>query len=65
MITKRSLGIMLLACGFLALIGTLGADFVNAGQNAGFGPVQRRLVVGSILSMILGASLWPLGAKPA
>lgn len=65
MITKRLLGLILITLGFLVLIGSLGADFVNAGQFSGFGPVQQRLVIGSILTMIVGATLWPLGDRPA
>ena len=65
MITKRLLGLILIALGFLVLTASLGADLVSAGQSSGFGPVQQRLVIGSILTMIVGASLWPLGDRPA
>lgn len=65
MVTKRHLGIILLAAGLLAIAGTLFIDLLGAGEFSGIGPVQRWALVGSALLALLGASLIPLGDRPA
>jgi hypothetical protein len=65
MITKRQLGIGILIFGILGAIGLLAVDFVGAGDFAGIGPVQRIGLLLCIVAAIIGATLIPLGDKPA
>lgn len=48
-----------------AVVGLFGIDLIGAGQFQGIGPAQRLalLVAGGVI--LLGASLLPLGDKPA
>jgi hypothetical protein len=65
MITKRQLGIGLMAIGFLALIGTLAIDLIGAGNFNGIGPSQRTaLIVGAVV-ILVGFTLLPFGNHPA
>jgi len=65
MITKQHLGILLLAAGLVAVAGVLAVDMLGAGQFNGIGPAQRWALVASGLVVLLGATLIPLGDRPA
>ena len=65
MITKRQMGIVLLAAGLTAIIATLAVDWIGAGEFSGVGPVQKLALAGSGLVVALGISLIPLGDRPA
>ena len=64
-ISKRQLGIALCALGVLAFIGLIALDFVGGGREGGIGPAQRSAIILSIVLAIFGATLIPLGDKPA
>ncbi len=65
MITKRQLGLLLLAGGLGTMILALAADIVRHGQWQGFGPYQQVGVAAGIVMTLLGLSLVPLGNRPA
>jgi len=65
MITKRQLGIVLLATGLVAIIAILAVDWIGAGKFSGVGPVQKLALAGGSLIVALGISLIPLGDRPA
>jgi hypothetical protein len=65
MVTKRHLGILLLAAGLVVILGALAVDLLGAGEFSGIGPVQRWALAGGALLALLGASLVPLGDRPA
>ena len=65
MITKRQLGIVLLAAGLVAIIAILAVDWIGAGEFSGVGPVQKLALAGGGLIVALGISLIPLGDRPA
>ena len=65
MVTKRQLGIVVIALGMLFIFGVVGVDFIGAGKWSGFGPLQQ---VGSGLSLAaiaVGYILVRLGDRPA
>ncbi|MBN1965875.1 MAG: hypothetical protein JW910_14580, partial [Anaerolineae bacterium] len=74
-LSKRHLGLILLAAGGLAIIGLLGLDVVadllqRAGSDlvspdrvGGIGPQQALALVASVLLALVGASLIPLGRR--
>lgn len=63
-LTKRHLGVMLLAAGAVLVIGTLGIEIVRSGP-ARFGTLQTLGLALGVLSGVIGLSLLPLGAQPA
>ena len=65
MITKQHLGILLLAAGLVAVAGVLAVDLLGAGRFNGIGPAQRWALAASGLVVLLGATLIPLGDRPA
>lgn len=64
-VSKRQLGIALCAIGILAFIGLLLLDLVGGGREGGIGPTQRAAIALSIVLAVFGATLIPLGDKPA
>ena len=65
MVTKRALGILLSAGGFLVVLALLAVDLLEAGEYQGIGPAQQLgLVVGGAV-LLLGLTLIPLGDRPA
>ena len=64
-VSKRQLGIVLCAIGILAFVGLLLLDVVGGGREGGIGPTQRAAIALSIVLAVFGASLIPLGDKPA
>jgi len=65
MISKRQLGIFVIALGVLALMGILAVDLLGAGQWGGFGPLQRLGLLLSGLTVVVGLLLYRLGDRPA
>jgi hypothetical protein len=65
MITKRILGFMAIGVGILIIVGAVAVDMVQAGQWSGFGPLQQAGLAAGIIAMLIGASLIPLGDRPA
>ena len=64
-LTKRQLGWLILAAGVMLSIAALGVDLIGAGAFAGLGPAQRQALGAGGLLMLFGASLLPLGHRPA
>ncbi len=65
MVTKRHLGLFLLAVGLTALIAILASDMIGAGRHDGVGPVQQLALTAVSLIALLGISLLPFGDRPA
>ena len=65
MITKRQLGIVVVALGLLIVFGTVGIDLIGAGQWGGFGPLQQIGAGIGGVSLIVGIILIRLGDRPA
>ena len=65
MVTKRQLGIVAIALGLLAVLGTIAVDFIGAGKWGGFGPLQRIGIGFGIATSIMGFILVRLGNRPA
>lgn len=65
MVTKRQLGIIFMVAGAAVVIGSFAVDLVGAGQFQGIGPAQQRALILATLAIVVGATLWPLGGKPA
>ena len=64
-VTKRQLGILLIVFGVLAAALGLLIDFLAPTRFAGLGPSQRLAVLGGLALAGFGASLIPLGDRPA
>jgi hypothetical protein len=65
MVTKRQLGIAVVAIAGLLILGIGGADIAGAGRWGGFGPLQRiGLAFGGGL-IVVGLLLIRLGNRPA
>jgi len=65
MVTKRQLGLLFIVLGVGAIIAMFAVDLVGAGQFQGIGPAQRRALVVAGLAILVGATLLPLGNRPA
>ena len=65
MMSKRLLGIILLAVGLIAVLGILAVDWIGVGRFGGIGPVQKIALAAGALVVLLGLSLIPLGDRPA
>lgn len=65
MVTKRQLGVGLISAAMLFALGTFVADWLEAGQFDGVGPLQRYALAAAALVAILGLTLLPLGDRPA
>jgi hypothetical protein len=63
--TKRQLGLLIIALGVLAIIGSFVNDLIGAGDFQGIGPTQRLAILGAVGVILLGVSLLPLGDRPA
>jgi hypothetical protein len=64
-LTKRQLGLLLLAMGVGAVVVLLAVDLLGAGRSAGIGPAQRLALAGAGLLALVGLTLLPLGQRPA
>ena len=65
MVTKRQLGLLFIVLGVGAIIAMFAVDLIGAGQFQGIGPAQRRALVVAGLAILVGATLLPLGNRPA
>jgi hypothetical protein len=65
MVTKRQLGILVIALGLLAILGIVAVDFIGAGRWSGFGPLQRVGIGLSFAAIAVGSILVRLGDRPA
>ncbi len=65
MVTKRQLGLLFIIMGVGAIFAMFAIDLIGAGQFQGIGPAQRRALIISGLVIFVGATLIPLGNRPA
>ncbi len=65
MITKKQLGIILVAMGIVGTAAIFAVDVVGAGEFQGIGPAQRVALLAAGAIILLGLTLLPLGDKPA
>lgn len=65
MMTKRQLGLLFIVMGVGAMLAMFAIDLIGAGQFQGIGPAQRRALVVAGLAILVGATLLPLGNRPA
>lgn len=65
MVTKRQLGLALIALAIVAVVGSFIYDFLGGGQFSGIGPAQRLALIAAGLVALIGVSLLPLGDRPA
>jgi hypothetical protein len=65
MVTKRQLGLALIALAIVAVVGSFIYDFLGGGQFSGIGPTQRLGLIAAGLVAVVGLSLLPLGDRPA
>ena len=65
MVTKRQLGIAIVALSLLALLGIVAVDLLGAGKWGGFGPLQRMGIGFGLVSLVVGCILIRLGNRPA
>jgi hypothetical protein len=65
MITKRQLGIFIIALSAVGLVGIVAVDVLGAGQWSGLGPLQRLGIGLGCGAMIVGLILVRLGDRPA
>lgn len=65
MVTKRWLGIGFIALGIMGLFGAFVNDIFSLTEYQGIGPAQRVVIGLSIIPILVGATLIPLGDKPA
>jgi hypothetical protein len=61
-LTKRHLGLILLAAGLLMILATVAAEWLRPG---GFGTVQKMGAAVGVMSTLVGITLLPLGNQPA
>ena len=64
-ITKRVVGASLIVLGMVIVVGTFAVDLFGVGKWGGIGPSQRLAIAGGIVTVIIGATLVPLGDRPA
>ena len=65
MVTKRQLGLFVIALSVVGTLGIIAVDALGAGQWSGLGPLQRLGVVGGVLATLVGLVLTRLGDRPA
>jgi hypothetical protein len=63
--TKKQLGMLIIALGVTAIVGLFLLDVVRAGQYAGIGPAQKQAMLLAGLGILVGLTLLPLGDDPA
>lgn len=64
-LTKRQLGLLLLIGGIVAFATILSIDIIDVGREGGIGPVQAIVLTGCASVAVIGATLIPLGDRPA
>lgn len=65
MVTKRQLGIVVIALSLLVILGIITVDAIGAGKWSGFGPLQRIGIGLSLAAIGVGFILVRLGNRPA
>lgn len=65
MVTKRQLGLAIVALGVLVVLGVIAVDFIGAGRWGGFGPLQRIGIGLGGVAIAVGCILIRLGDRPA
>jgi len=65
MVTKRWLGIGFIALGVLGVFAAFINDIFSLTEYQGIGPAQRVVIGLSIIPIVVGLTLLPLGDKPA
>ena len=65
MVTKRQLGILVLAVSVVGILGIVAVDALGAGQWGGLGPLQRLGIAAGLVAMVAGLILIRLGDRPA
>lgn len=65
MVTKRQLGIAVIALSLLFIAGITAVDFFGAGQWSGFGPLQWIGIGLGVAAIVIGSILIRLGDRPA
>jgi uncharacterized membrane protein len=65
MVTKRQLGIAVVALSLLFIGGIAAVDFFDAGQWGGFGPLQWIGIGLGVTAVAIGSILICLGDRPA
>lgn len=63
-LTKRHLGLILIAGGVLAAAGMIAAEVFDA-ESGGFGALQKMGVAVGAAVVLVGLTLLPLGSRPA
>jgi len=63
--TKRLLGIFMLVIGIGGFVAILMIDVLDVGREGGIGPAQRIALGAMVVLALVGASLIPLGKRPA
>lgn len=63
--SKRLLGIVLLVGGIVGSMAILAVDLIGGGREGGIGPSQSFALMIVIAAAIIGATLIPLGERPA
>lgn len=64
-ISKRQLGMILIAGGIIGFCAILAVDIVDVGREGGIGPAQTLALIAMALAALVGISLLPLGDAPA
>ncbi|HHS97148.1 MAG TPA: hypothetical protein ENK08_04505 [Chloroflexi bacterium] len=59
------MGLFLIAVGIIVAVGTIGVDWIGAGEWSGFGPLQRIGVGSGLVLLLIGLPLLRLGDRPA
>jgi hypothetical protein len=65
MVTKRQLGIFIIALSVLGVLGIVAVDLFGVGQWSGFGPLQRIGISLGLGAILAGLILVRLGDRPA
>jgi len=65
MVTKRQLGLFIIALSVVGTLGTIAVDALGAGQWSGLGPLQQLGICGGVLATLVGLVLTRLGDRPA
>ena len=65
MVTKRQLGIGIIALAAIGLIGVFAIDWIGAGKWAGIGPLQQLGIGLGAAATMVGLLLIRLGDRPA
>jgi hypothetical protein len=63
--TKRQLGLLIIALGILAIVGSYVNDMLGGGDFQGVGPTQRLALIGAGFVILIGITLLPFGDNPA